>query len=53
MTSAPSLQIMSSDINGENVRTILSEDNHIAQPKAIAVFDDSKYPSYKIADFTL
>ncbi|KAK8402469.1 hypothetical protein O3P69_000706 [Scylla paramamosain] len=42
-SSSNRAKIMSSDINGENVKTILSEDNHIAQPQAIAVFNDNLY----------
>ncbi|KAG0730038.1 Low-density lipoprotein receptor-related protein [Chionoecetes opilio] len=36
-------KIMSSDLYGRNIKTILSEDDNIARPKAIAVHDSSEW----------
>lgn len=34
---------MTSDVYGSNIREILTEANHIAQPKALAVYESSKF----------
>nr|XP_045622888.1 low-density lipoprotein receptor-related protein 2-like isoform X5 [Procambarus clarkii] len=36
-------EIMTSDVYGENIRTILTEVNNIARPKALAVYESSLY----------
>lgn len=39
---------MTSDFNGRSLRTILSEDDNIAQPRAIAIYDNSECLAFYI-----
>ncbi|XP_064102114.1 low-density lipoprotein receptor-related protein 2-like [Macrobrachium nipponense] len=36
-------QIMTSDVNGNNVRTLLSSENHISKPRSLAVYEGKLY----------